>query len=99
MRDSTEGIRQVTGSDEPARSGKPIARAVSTISLAHSQFHERCLSLKTGTDSGRSPEDVDDLLEELVARIERLARRIARISAVLADDRARRRRRASRRRA
>ncbi len=45
---SIDGMRQVTGSDEPARKAKPSARAVSTISRAHSHFHERCLSLKTG---------------------------------------------------
>src|SRR5258707_3600927 len=44
------GVRQVTGRLEPAISGKPIDFAVSYISLAQSQFHERCLSLNTGTD-------------------------------------------------
>ena len=45
---STAGIRQVTGSDEPAMNGKFMTRAVSTISLAQAHFHERCLSLNTG---------------------------------------------------
>ena len=31
-------------------SGKPIRRDVSYISFAQSQFQERCLSLKTGTE-------------------------------------------------
>jgi hypothetical protein len=35
----------VTGKDDPASSGNFSARAVSTISLAHSHFHDRCLSL------------------------------------------------------
>ena len=43
------GIRHVTGSDDPAHSANFISRDVSTISLAHSNFHDRCLSLKTGT--------------------------------------------------
>ena len=46
---SMEGIRRVTGSDEPAISGKPSSLLVATISVAHSQFQERCLSQKTGT--------------------------------------------------
>ena len=70
---SIAGIRQVTGSDEPARNGKPSSRAVSTISLAQSQFHDRCLSLKTGVVAAVLAEDVDDLLEELVARVLLLA--------------------------
>ncbi len=45
---SIAGIRHVTGSDDPARNGIFISRAVSTISFAHSQFQERCLSLKIG---------------------------------------------------
>ena len=45
---STAGIRHVTGSDDPARKGNPIFRAVSTISFANSHRQERCLSLKTG---------------------------------------------------
>ena len=43
------GIRHVTGNDEPARKGKFSSCDRSTISLAHSKFHERCLSLNTGT--------------------------------------------------
>ena len=46
---STGGSRQVTGSDEPARNGKPSRREASTISLALAKLYERCLSLKTGT--------------------------------------------------
>ena len=46
---SIDGIRQVTGSDEPARNGNLSSREMSTISFAHSHFHDRCLSLKTGT--------------------------------------------------
>ena len=45
---STAGIRLATGSDEPAMKPKSILRDVSYISLAHFQFHDRCLSLKTG---------------------------------------------------
>ena len=45
---STDGIRQVTGREEPARKGMPSDRDVSNISLAHSHFHDRCLSLNTG---------------------------------------------------
>ena len=67
-----EGMRQVTGSDEPAIRGKPIRRAVSTISLAQSQRHDRCLSLNTGTPTGVA-EHLDNLLEELVAGILRSA--------------------------
>ena len=42
------GILQVTGRDDPARNGIFMARAVSTISFAHSHFHDKCLSLKIG---------------------------------------------------
>ena len=83
---STAGNRQVTGSDEPAMKGKPIARAVSTISLAQSQLQERCLSLKTGTPRPVSPEHVDNLLKELVAGVKCLPLFVPRIIAVLADD-------------
>ena len=44
-----EGILQVTGNEDPASSGNPMSWAVSTISLDHSHFQDRCLSLKTGT--------------------------------------------------
>ena len=54
---STAGNRQVTGSDEPAMSGKPSSLAVSTMLLAHSQFQDRCLSLKTGTERPLAAED------------------------------------------
>ena len=47
---STDGMRHVTGRLEPAMNGKPIDRDVSYISLAQSQFQERCLSLNTGTE-------------------------------------------------
>ena len=46
---STEGNRQVTGNDEPAINANPIWRLVCTISTAQGQFHDRCLSLNTGT--------------------------------------------------
>ena len=55
---SIDGIRQVTGSDEPARNGNFSSREVSTISLAHSHFHDRCLSLKTGHGAAVLAEDV-----------------------------------------
>src|SRR5579875_3380156 len=45
---SSEGMRQVTGSEEPAIKGNCIEREVSYISFAHSHFQDRCLSLKTG---------------------------------------------------
>ena len=45
---SCDGNRRATGSDDPAMNPKSISRDVSTISFAHSQFHDRCLSLKTG---------------------------------------------------
>ena len=45
---STAGVRQVTGREEPAMKANPNSREVSYISRAHSQFQERCLSLKTG---------------------------------------------------
>ena len=47
---STDGVRQVTGRLDPAMKAKPSSREVSYILRAHSQFQERCLSLKTGTD-------------------------------------------------
>src|SRR5438067_2799111 len=47
---STDGVRQVTGKLDPAMNANPILRDVSYISLAQSQFHERCLSLNTGTE-------------------------------------------------
>jgi hypothetical protein len=34
-------MRHVTGSDEPAMSGKPSVRAVATISCAQANFQER----------------------------------------------------------
>src|ERR1051325_5950350 len=47
---SIDGVLQVTGRLDPAISGNPIRRDVSYISLAQSQFHDRCLSLNTGTE-------------------------------------------------
>ena len=64
---------------------KPISREVSYIFRAQSQFHERCLSLNIGTDRPLSRNTFDDLLEELLARILRLALSLLRIIAVLAD--------------
>ena len=49
FRDTPDGTRELIGTDEPARRGKPSSRQVATISRAHSQFQERCLSQKTGT--------------------------------------------------
>ena len=46
---SIDGMRHVTGRLEPAMNGKPILSEVSYICLAHSHFHERCLSLNSGT--------------------------------------------------
>ena len=46
---SMEGSRGVTGTEEPARKAKSSSLEMSTISLAHSHFQERCLSLNTGT--------------------------------------------------
>jgi hypothetical protein len=45
-----EGVLHVTGRLDPAISGNPMLRDASYISFAHSQFHERCLSLNTGTE-------------------------------------------------
>ena len=80
------GIRHVTGSDDPARNGNLSSREMSTISLAHSHFHERCLSLKTGTVWPSLAEDLGDLLEELVARILVWPISFRWYFAVLADD-------------
>ncbi len=44
---SIEGMRQVTGTLEPAMKGNCISWAMSTIRRAWSQLHERCLSLNT----------------------------------------------------
>src|SRR5437879_12412138 len=45
---STDGVRHVTGKLDPAMKANPSSREVSYILRAHSQFHERCLSLNTG---------------------------------------------------
>ena len=46
---SSQGLRQATGSDDPAMNGAPSARARSYIHLASGQLYDRCLSLNTGT--------------------------------------------------
>ena len=45
-----EGIRRVTGNDDPAWNGNRSRRASATISTHSRQSVERCLSLNTGTD-------------------------------------------------
>ena len=40
---------QVTGTDDPARSGNISSRARSYIQRASAQLYDRCLSLKIGT--------------------------------------------------
>ena len=47
---SIEGMRRVTGREEPAKNGNPRRFESATISTHSSQSVERCLSLKTGTD-------------------------------------------------
>ena len=83
---SIEGIRQVTGSDEPAIKGKPIWRAVSTISLAQSQRHDRCLSLNTGAHRPERRKTSTICWKNSKSRIQGLALGVAGIITVLADE-------------
>ena len=47
---SIDGVRHVTGRLDPAMNGNLMLASVSYISFAQSQFHDRCLSLNTGTE-------------------------------------------------
>ena len=47
---SMDGMRRVTGSDDPAKNGKPSRLESATISAQRAQVVERCLSLNTGTE-------------------------------------------------
>ena len=47
---STGGMRQVTARLDPAMYANPSSFEVSYIFRAHSQFHDRCLSLNIGTE-------------------------------------------------
>ena len=46
---SIDGIRRVTGNEDPAKKGNFNRLASSTISLQRAHVVDRCLSLNTGT--------------------------------------------------
>ena len=84
---STEGIRQVTGSARAGHERESQARAaVSTISLRVVPIPREVFVVEHRHGAAAVAKHVDDLLKELVSRIERLPLFVLRIVAVLADD-------------
>ena len=76
----------MTGSDEPARKGKPRRFEASTMALRLGEAVREVLVVEDRNGPAIGLEYVDHLPEELVARVENLPFLVARIVAVLTDD-------------